>query len=279
MTTTQIKKNSFILLFVVVSFITIFFASTHSIAYAEELSDWTDIDVIVRNNVNEDTFVLPGEYKIDFNKKSYVVRISTQEINSKVHYFAIPGYSYYLNQSNFKLDGSYYTAEFSGLSQIELLITYVPNMFKVSFVDGLNNDLIMSTAVPFNGSFSPPEAPDHSTDGFIFVGWSSADYENIQGNCTIYALYEPARYVTIIFEDKTQDKYCVAKGSKLEDIELDGEYKFVTEDGEKIPSDTQVIEDMTIYAEKSTSINTTILICSIVGGVLILGLILFLTFK
>lgn len=241
-------------------------------------SDWTEIDVTIKNNIDDTSFTLPGEVKADFQYGAYKVRISKDIISSKTHYFVKPGYSYYFDNSGFNLQSGYYIGTFDSTAQISFFVTYVSKPLKVTYIDSLTNDIISSTTSTIGSTLEPPTAPDHKSEGYVFIGWSNS-IDSVQENCTIYAQYAPARYVTIIFEDKTQDKHCVAKGSKLEDIELDGKYSFLNEDGEKIPLDTQVIEDMTIYAEKSTSINTTLLICSIVGGVLILGLILFLTFK
>ena len=59
--------------------------------------------------------------------------------------------------------------------------------YNISFYDKDGN-LIVSESVPYGGSVDPPDAPEAET-GYIFTGWDSNAYENVQGNAKIYASY------------------------------------------------------------------------------------------
>ena len=223
---------------------------------AEVVSDWTKIEVTVKNNIDDTSFTLPGEMKADFEEGAYKVRIVEEIVSTHTHYFVKPGYSYYFDNSGFTLQSGYYVAAFDSTAQISFFVTYVSKPLKVTYIDSLTNDIISSTTSTIGSTLEPPEAPDHKSEGYVFNGWSNS-IDSIQENCTIYAQYAPARYVTIIFEDKSIETYAVAKGSKLSEInELDG-YKFQNDDGSSVSSNTQINDDLTLYAISSSGLTTS----------------------
>lgn len=233
---------------------------------AEVVSDWTKIEVTVKNNIDDTSFTLPGEMKADFEEGAYKARIAEEIISTHTHYFVKPGYSYYFDNSGFTLQSGYYVAAFDSTAQISFFVTYVSKPLKVTYIDSLTNDIISSTTSTIGSTLEPPEAPDHKSEGYVFNGWSNS-IDSIQENCTIYAQYAPARYVTIIFEDESTETYAVAKGSKLSEInELDG-YKLQNADGSSVSSNTQINDDLTLYAISSSGLTTSakIIIGVIVG--------------
>lgn len=237
-------------------------------------SDWTQIDVTVKNNIDDTScFTLPGEMKADFEEGAYKVRISENTISSKTHYFVKPGYSYYFDNSGFILQSGYYVGTFDSTAQISFFVTYVSKPFKITYIDSLTNDIISSTTSTVGSTLEPPEAPDHKSEGYVFSGWSNS-IDSVQENCTIYAQYAPARYVTIIFEDESTETYAVAKGSKLSEInELDG-YKFQKADGSSVSSNTQINDDLTLYSISSSGLTTSAkIIIGVIAGVVGLAII------
>lgn len=240
---------------------------------AEVVSDWTKIEVTVKNNIDDTSFTLPGEMKADFEEGAYKVRIAEEIVSTHTHYFVKPGYSYYFDNSGFTLQSGYYVAAFDSTAQISFFVTYVSKPLKVTYIDSLTNDIISSTTSTIGSTLEPPEAPDHKSEGYVFNGWSNS-IDSIQENCTIYAQYAPARYVTIIFEDKSIETYAVAKGSKLSEInELDG-YKFQNDDGSSVSSNTQINDDLTLYAISSSGLTTSAkIIIGVVVGVAALVII------
>lgn len=133
---------------------------------AEVVSDWTEIDVTVKNNIDDTSFTLPGEMKADFEEGAYKVRIAEEIISAKTHYFVKPGYSYYFDNSGFTLQSGYYVATFDSTAQISFFITYVSKPLKVTYIDSLTNDIISSTTSTVGSTLEPPEAPDHKSEGY-----------------------------------------------------------------------------------------------------------------
>ncbi len=259
--------------------IAIFFALLSSLfspsrAQAEIVtSDWTEIDITVKNNIDDTSFTLPGELKADFEEGAYKVRISEEIISSKTHYFVKPGYSYYFDNSGFNLQSGYYIGTFDSTAQISFFVTYVSKPLKVTYIDSLTNDIISSTTTTVGSTLEPPMAPDHKSEGYVFIGWSNS-IDSVQENCTIYAQYAPARYVTIIFEDESSETYAVAKGSTLSEIDELYEYKFNNADGSNVSNSIEINDDITLYATSATSLNTTAkIIIGVVVGVVGLSII------
>lgn len=249
------------------------FSPTGGVKAEVVTSDWTKIDVTVKNNIDDTSFTLPGEMKADFEEGAYKVRIAEEIVSTQTHYFVKPGYSYYFDNSGFTLQSGYYVATFDSIAQISFFVTYVSKPLKVTYIDSLTNDIISSTTSTIGSTLEPPEAPDHKSEGYVFNGWSNS-IDSIQENCTIYAQYAPARYVTIIFEDESTETYAVAKGSKLSEInELDG-YKFQNADGSSVSSNTQINDDLTLYAISSSDLTTSAkIIIGVVVGVVALVII------
>lgn len=249
------------------------FSPTDDGVKAEVVSNWTKIEVTVKNNIDDTSFTLPGEMKADFEEGAYKARIAEEIISTHTHYFVKPGYSYYFDNSGFTLQSGYYVAAFDSTAQISFFVTYVSKPLKVTYIDSLTNDIISSTTSTIGSTLEPPEAPDHKSEGYVFNGWSNS-IDSIQENCTIYAQYAPARYVTIIFEDESTETYAVAKGSKLSEInELDG-YKLQNADGSSVSSNTQINDDLTLYAISSSGLTTSAkIIIGVVVGVAALVII------
>ena len=68
-----------------------------------------------------------------------------------------------------------------------------PGTFTVSFFD-MNDNLISTVTAQEGESVTPPAAP--SVAGYTFLRWSPNDYQNVSGNCNIYARYQPAGAVS-----------------------------------------------------------------------------------
>ncbi len=61
------------------------------------------------------------------------------------------------------------------------------NKYKIVFYD--KDDNVLSTeTVEYEGSVEPPEAPAPEA-GYVFLGWDSDAYRNVQGNASIHASY------------------------------------------------------------------------------------------
>ena len=61
------------------------------------------------------------------------------------------------------------------------------NTYKITFCDK-DDKVIKSESVLFEDSATAPEAPK-AEKGYVFAGWDSEDYKNVQGNATIKATY------------------------------------------------------------------------------------------
>lgn len=249
------------------------FSPTGGVKAEVVTSEWTKIDVTVKNNIDDTSFTLPGEIKADFEEGAYKVRIAEEIISAKMHYFVKPGYSYYFDNSGFILQSGYYVGTFDSTAQISFFVTYVSKPLKVTYIDSLTNDIISSTTSTVGSTLEPPTAPDHESEGYVFIGWSNV-VENVKENCTIYAQYAPARYVTIVFEDDSIETYAVAKGSNLSEIdELDG-YKFQNADGSSVSNTIQINDDITLYAISASGLTTSAkIIIGVVAGVVGLAII------
>ena len=62
------------------------------------------------------------------------------------------------------------------------------NTYKITFCDK-DDKVIKSESVLFEDSATAPEPPE-AEKGYVFAGWDSEDYKNVQGNATIKATYE-----------------------------------------------------------------------------------------
>lgn len=84
----------------------------------------------------------------------------------------------------------HFPGTFESFSELEALIAAElghPSIFhEVSFIDGLNGQLIQRVAVAHGASAVPPTPPVHS--GYEFSSWDG-DYENVTENRTVTALY------------------------------------------------------------------------------------------
>ncbi len=70
-------------------------------------------------------------------------------------------------------------------SDLTVTAKFKINNYNVSFYDKDGN-LIVSKPVEYGGSVEPPDAPEAET-GYVFTGWDSNAYENVQGKAKIDA--------------------------------------------------------------------------------------------
>ena len=56
------------------------------------------------------------------------------------------------------------------------------NTYKITFCDK-DDKVIKSESVLFEDSATAPEPPE-AEKGYVFAGWDSEDYKNVQGNAT-----------------------------------------------------------------------------------------------
>lgn len=246
-----------------------FCAANTAVTHAEEFSSlplalpatnegWTSFDIEVCNNINDYTFKMPAYYMFNVITGQWDIRVMQSDIVAKSHYFEQSGYVY--DESSFSLftkssDGTYYSASFKSFDNVKLTINYMSVAFTVNFIDDLTGEIISSLTVSKGGSVTPPTAPDHLKEGYVFVGWSGGSADDVQRNTTMYATYAPVRYVTIVLPDGSSSIIKVAFGSKLSDItkpEYDGRkfdgWSLSNSISDKLSEDTTINYDTTIYA-------------------------------
>ena len=73
-------------------------------------------------------------------------------------------------------------------SNLDVLAMYGTPQYTVTFIDSYTGDKLKTETVASGGSATPPEAPDHTDEGQLFMGWS-APYHNIKQDTDIFAKY------------------------------------------------------------------------------------------
>lgn len=84
-------------------------------------------------------------------------------------------------------------------SNTTITASYEKNVYTVIFKDGLKNQIIAVESVEHGDDAPFPEAPDHYSEGYDFVGWDS-DGKNITDDAIITAQYNAAMF-TVTFAD------------------------------------------------------------------------------
>ena len=212
-----VVKNAIMITLVVMLLIVL----STSVCSAQEMpsdSDtWTKIDVNVINNIDDTTFTIKGEYFINMQKGAFDVRIVTADIQDKIHYFNISGYTL-SGFDGWTESGNYIVKTLKSVTKVDLLAQYTANTLTVIFMDGHKGSEITRYNVSLNASVKAPVPTDYTADGYVFVGWQGGDYENVISNMTVYSVYAPARYVKVTMPDGNTTTIAVAKGSKVSDI-------------------------------------------------------------
>ena len=148
----------------------------------------------------------------------------------------------------------------------------------------MTNEVIQTLTASYGSEVKAPNAPDYSEDGLIFVGWEGGDFANVNRNATIYSVYAPARYITCIMPDGSEQQIVVAEGSSLADAiaptyENNEFSHWRNEDGEKIDAAAVTVErDMTLEAVYSSVIpewaeTLLIVLGSLIGAALIITIV------
>ena len=95
--------------------------------------------------------------------------------------------------------------EFWGIGNVE---PPEPEIYEVTFVDGLTGEVLLVQEVEEGSDASAPAAPAH--EGYTFIGWDN-EYTNVTGNITVTAQYEINYYtLTINYVDEDGNKVAAA---------------------------------------------------------------------
>ena len=250
-------------------------------------ANYTTVELEVENNLNDFTFTLEGCYAFDISSAQFNFRVYQSEISHYMHYLQIDGYVFDGFTGWTKVsDGSYYEANFPSLNSASLDAFYTPKTFTVLFVDGITNETIQSLTASYGSEVKTPNPVDYSADGLVFTGWEGGDYTNVVRNATVYSVYAPARYITCIMPDDSEQQIAVALGSCLADAQApefeDKEFKYwKNEDGEKIEAAEITVDyDMTLEAVYATGMpqwakTLLIVLGSLIGAGLIITVVVF----
>ena len=88
-----------------------------------------------------------------------------------------------------KLSDEFVNFDTTGTANRDIRLYAASRKYNVTFMDGYNNTQIGAVQqVEEGGSAIPPEAPDHSAQGYIFNGWNKS-YDNITEDTVITAQY------------------------------------------------------------------------------------------
>lgn len=248
-------------------------------------ANYTAVELEVENNLNDFTFTLEGCYAFDISSAQFNFRVYHSELSHYMHYLQIDGYTFDGFTGWTKAsDGSYYEANFPSLNSVSLSAIYTPKSFKVVFMDGITNEPIQSLTASYGSEVKAPSPIDYSAEGLVFTGWEGGDYTNVVRNATVYSVYAPARYITCIMPDGSEQQIAVAQGSCLADAQApefeDKEFKYwKDEDGEKVEAaDITVDYDMTLEAVYATGMpqwakTLLIVLGSLIGAALIITVV------
>lgn len=248
-------------------------------------ANYTAATLEVTNNLNDFSFELTGCYAFDISLGQFNFRVYRDELNHFMHYIQIDGYTFDgFSGWTRTADGSYYEANYTSLNSAALSAIYTPKTFTIVFTDGVTNNVIQTLTASYGSEVKAPNAPDYSEDGLIFVGWEGGDFANVNRNATIYSVYAPARYITCIMPDGSEQQIVVAEGSSLADAiappyENEEFSHWLDEDGEKIDATAVTVErDMTLEAVYSSVIpewaeTLLIVLGSLIGAALIITIV------
>lgn len=248
------------------------------------------IKITVVNEMNDYSFeIVAKSYITSFNGSyGYEIRVYNSDITNKIHYFQIAGYNFVGFNNDwleYKKGDSidYYYKKVGSRKDLTITARYLPKNVSVRFYDSLTGEEISSSSVSYGGAVVPPTAPNHLTEGYIFVGWTGGAYDECFNNCVLYADYAPARYVTIKLPNDTEQIVTVAKGSKYSDIELPAIgnkiFKYFTAgSGSKIDNDMIVEYDAVVIAKYGLKpmadwLKAIVISLSVIVGIVIISLI------
>ncbi|MEG1535947.1 MAG: hypothetical protein RR416_03125 [Clostridia bacterium] len=243
----------------ILSSFSFFYARTGATVSAEAstLDSWNEFQITVNNNINDYKFELKAFFKFNRTTGEFDIRIYKTDITAKAHYFEQSGYTW--DASSFtgwkeSADNLYYQTTAFDYNKATLTINYQSSQFSVIFMDSFENKIISTMTVSKGGTVAPPEAPKHIEKGYIFQKWEGGVFENVQRNTTIYAIYAPVRYLTIIYPDGVKEKKAVAYGTKYGDIKMEFGGKIfkcfssTEKQSDQIKNDSVVTDDMEVYA-------------------------------
>lgn len=264
----------------------VYFSS--NVVSAEEPSESISITVI--NELNDYSFNIAAKSHItNYNGGfGYEIRVYSADITSKIHYFQIAGYNFAGFNNDwleYKKGDSveYYYKVVGSRNGLTITARYLPKNVSIKFCDGLTGEEISSSSVSYGGAVVPPTAPNHLTEGYIFVGWTGGAYDECINSCVLYADYAPARYITIKLPDDTEQIVTVAKGSKYSDIELPAIgnkiFKYFTDsNGSKIDNESVIDYDTVVIAKYGLKpmadwLKAIVISLSVIIGIVIISLI------
>ena len=239
----------------------------------------------VTNSINDISFDVVGCYRFDTASGMFNVRLYSSELQSYIHYLQIDGYTFTGFTGWVKVsDGSYYEANYSSINSARLEAVYAPKNLTVVFMDGMTNEVIQTLTASYGSEVKAPNAPDYSADGYVFTGWQGGDVTNVTRNTTVYSVYAPARYITCVMPDGSEQTIAVAQGSTLDTAVApeyeDREFKYWRdEDGYKLDAATITVDyDMTLEAVYATGMpqwakTLLIVLGSLVGAALIITVV------
>lgn len=223
-------------------------------ASAEEtnLDEWEVLEVLCTNSINDFAFTYKGYSRFSTYTGQYEVRIYNEELEGKAHYLYIDGYEL-SGFADWTSAEGYIMRRVNTKKSAVITAQYVVRNVDLKFIDSITNEELASFSVSYGGSIVPPAPNDYTAQGLIFSHWDGGAFENATRTATIYTVYAPARYVTVIMPDETAVKLAVAKGSTLDELskpEFNNKVfkKFRNADGEEIQEGTIIDYDMTVYA-------------------------------
>ena len=144
--------------------------------------------------------------------------------------------------TNGSVDMMQATTEVPADSYIQLFVESTetppePTYYTVTFVDNLLGGTIAEVQVEEGHAATAPAAPVH--EGYTFTGWS-ADFSNVTGDMTVYALYQINTYtLTINYVDEGGNE--VAPTYTAE-IEFEDPYEVVSPTVEGYTTETTVVQ-------------------------------------
>ena len=236
-------------------------------------ANYTAVELEVENNLNDFTFTLEGCYAFDISSAQFNFRVYQSELSHYMHYLQIDGYTFDGFTGWTKAaDGSYYEANFPSLNSVSLSAIYTPKSFTVVFMDGITNEPIQSLTASYGSEVKAPSPIDYSAEGLVFTGWE------------VYSVYAPARYITCVMPDGSEQVIAVAQGSTLDTAVApeyeDREFKYWRDgDGYKLDAATVTMDyDMTLEAVYATGMpqwakTLLIVLGSLVGAALIITVV------
>ena len=234
-------------------------------------ANYTAVELEVENNLNDFTFTLEGCYAFDISSAQFNFRVYQSELSHYMHYLQIDGYTFDGFTGWTKAaDGSYYEANFPSLNSVSLSAIYTPKSFTVVFMDGITNEPIQSLTASYGSEVKAPSPIDYSAEGLVFTG--------------VYSVYAPARYITCVMPDGSEQVIAVAQGSTLDTAVApeyeDREFKYWRDgDGYKLDAATVTMDyDMTLEAVYATGMpqwakTLLIVLGSLVGAALIITVV------